>query len=183
MSSESKPVGANQWMVSEGGQQQGPYTLDQMRQMAVEGRLSPAALVWTPGMAEWKSWKQVPELSGPAAPMASPSPSYSPSYSPPGSLTDKAAIGDYLLFRKMITPLIIQVIFWLGVAAVAIGSLVSLVSAFATGSAVAIIIGLFVALLMFATGVIAVRVYCELVILAFRIFETLTEIKGLLEKK
>ena len=183
MSSESKPVGANQWMVSENGQQQGPYTLDQMKQMVQEGRLSPAALVWTPGMSEWKPWKQASELGETTTATASPAPGPLPSYSQSALSFDKSAIGDYLFFRKMITPMIIQVIFWLGIAAVAIGSLISLISAFATGSALMIILGLFVSLMMFALGAITVRVYCELVILAFRIFETLTEIKEGLKKE
>ena len=183
MSSESKPVGAGQWMVSEGGQQTGPFPLDEMKQMARDGRLSPASLVWTPGMTEWKPWKQVPDLGGTETAAAGPTHAPASGNSLAASFGDKAVIGDYLFFRKMITPLIIQAVFWMAVAAVAIGSLISLFSAFATRSILGVIIGLFVSFLMFALGVIVVRIYCELVILAFRILDTLTDIKGLLEKK
>jgi hypothetical protein len=183
MSTEQKPVGANQWMVSDAGQQQGPYALDQLKQMIHEGRLSPAALVWTPGMTEWKPWNQVPELGGTDHATPRPAPDFPPASFSPTSLPDRATLMEYLVFRKMVTPLIIQIIFWLGIAAVSIVCLVQLVSALATGSVLIIVAGLFGSLIFFVLGTVTVRVYCELLVVAFRILDTLGEIKSQLEKK
>jgi sterol desaturase/sphingolipid hydroxylase (fatty acid hydroxylase superfamily) len=101
----------------------------------------------------------------------------------PTSLPDRATLMEYLVFRKMITPLIIQIIFWLGIAAVAIVCLIQLISAMATGSGLIIVAGLFGALIFFVLGAVTVRIYCELLIVAFRILDTLGEIKSQLEKK
>lgn len=74
---------------------------------------------------------------------------------------------DYLTFKKMITPMIIQIIFWLGVAATVLMGLYTMFTlSFIHG------------LIMVLVGPIAVRIWCELVILAFRINENLVEIKN-----
>lgn len=72
---------------------------------------------------------------------------------------------DFLTFRKMITPIIIQIIFWLGVVGVVITGLVMLFNG-AVGNG----------LLMILLGPIAVRLYCELLIVFFRINDNLREI-------
>ncbi len=71
---------------------------------------------------------------------------------------------DFLSFRRMITPIIIQIVFWIGVIVCVLVGLGIL-----TYSAVA---GLLVILL----GPLVVRLYCELMIVIFRISETLTDI-------
>jgi len=88
---------------------------------------------------------------------------------------------DFLSFRKMITPIIIQVLFWVGAAGMVIASLVTMVSSLSRyGSGIG---GFFGGLLMLVIGPVMVRVYCELLILLFRMNETLTEIKNSLSKK
>ena len=88
---------------------------------------------------------------------------------------------DFLSFRKMITPIIIQVLFWVGAAGMVIASLVTMVSSLSRyGSGIG---GFFGGLLMLVIGPVMVRVYCELLILLFRMNETLTEIKNSLAKK
>jgi hypothetical protein len=82
-------------------------------------------------------------------------------------------IKDFLSFRKMVTPLIIQVIFWIGVGLCVIAGLVEIV----TGAPSRL--GGLVTLLL---GPILVRIWCELVIVAFRINETLTDIRKNTEK-
>jgi hypothetical protein len=58
-----------QWFYTRGGQQAGPVSLDQLRQMAASGQITPADLVWREGMANWQPMGSVPELGGaPAAP-------------------------------------------------------------------------------------------------------------------
>ena len=87
---------------------------------------------------------------------------------------------DFLKFRKMITPAIIQILFWVGVAVTIIGSLVTMAVSFGRyGGGIGTFLG---GLLMLVLGPVVVRIYCELLILFFRMNETLTEIKNNLAK-
>jgi hypothetical protein len=88
-------------------------------------------------------------------------------------------MNDYLSFRRMITPIIIQVIFWIGVALTILAALAVLVRGF-TGvhvSFATIFGGLIGAAVTLVVGIIAVRVWCEILIVFFRINETLTDIR------
>ena len=90
-------------------------------------------------------------------------------------------VDDFIKFRKMITPVIIQVLFWVGAAMTVLAGLFAMASSFGHygGGAGTFLGGLFIIIL----GPVAVRIYCELLILLFRMNETLTEIKdGLLKK-
>jgi len=88
---------------------------------------------------------------------------------------------DFLKFRKMITPVIIQVLFWVGVAVSVIGGLITMGSSFGSygGGVGTFLMGLLTLIL----GPVVVRIYCELLILFFRMNESLTEIKEGLAKK
>ncbi len=91
-------------------------------------------------------------------------------------------VDDFIKFRKMITPAIIQVLFWVGAIMSVLAGLVTMATSFGRygGGAVTFLGGLFMIIL----GPVVVRIYCELLILFFRMNETLTEIKnGLLRKK
>ena len=79
-------------------------------------------------------------------------------------------MGDFMAFRKFVTPLVIQVLFWLGVIGVVILSLYTMVSG---GGAAGFLTGL----LALVFGIISVRVYCELLILLFRIYDELVMIR------
>ncbi len=88
---------------------------------------------------------------------------------------------DFLAFRTMLTPILIQIIFWVGAGiCVAIG-LVYFVSGFTAqyGGGSNILKGLAILIL----GPLTVRIYCEILIIFFRINETLTEIKHALEER
>ncbi len=88
---------------------------------------------------------------------------------------------EFLKFRKMITPAIIQVLFWVGVAVCVIAGLVTMAYSFDSYSGG---VGVFLSgLLMLLLGPVIVRIYCELLILFFRMNENLTEIKNSLAKK
>ena len=87
----------------------------------------------------------------------------------------------------MITPVIIQILFWIGVA-VSVMSGIGLMIAGAAASAEAGRYGgggaglpggllVFAGLLQIVLGPIFVRIYCELLMLFFRIYETLTELR------
>ena len=88
---------------------------------------------------------------------------------------------DFFKFRKMITPAIIQVIFWVGVVICVIAGLVTMGASFSSYSGG---VGVFLSgLLMVVLGPIAVRIYCEIIILFFRMNENLSDIKDSLAKK
>jgi hypothetical protein len=93
----------------------------------------------------------------------------------------EAIMEDFLKFRKMITPVIIQVLFWVGVAGSVISALVIMAMSFSSsGGGAAQFLG---GLVMLVVGPVVVRIYCELLILFFRMNETLTDIKNGLAKK
>ena len=76
---------------------------------------------------------------------------------------------DYLTFEKMIAPILIQVIFWIGVVVVVLSGIVTLFSAGVQG----VIAGL----LIIIVGPLVVRIYCELLIVLFRIYDHVREIR------
>lgn len=78
---------------------------------------------------------------------------------------------DFLLFRRMLTPLLIQIFFWIGVVLCVVSGMVNLFHH-------AIMHGLQILLL----GPIIVRIFCEFIILFFRMNETLTDLKNTVQK-
>ena len=89
-------------------------------------------------------------------------------------------MNDFLKFRKMITPAIITIVFWIGAVMSVLSGLFIMASSFTRfgGGAGTFFIGL----LTLVLGPIVVRIYCEILILFFRMNETLTEIKNGLKK-
>ncbi|MGQ9689442.1 MAG: DUF4282 domain-containing protein [Desulfobaccales bacterium] len=88
-------------------------------------------------------------------------------------------MNDFLSFRTMITPVIIQIIFWIGVVLCILGGLFYLLVGYSYYGTNAPIFGL----LLIIFGPIGVRIYCEILIIFFRINETLTEIKHILQER
>jgi hypothetical protein len=82
-------------------------------------------------------------------------------------------MNDFLAFRRMITPVIIQIIFWIGAIGFFIGGIVTIVTS-NDGEAGQIAGGIILIIL----GPLVVRIGCEMLILFFRMNETLTEIKN-----
>lgn len=83
---------------------------------------------------------------------------------------------DTLFFRKMITPLFIQFLFWGGVVLSILGGASGIVFGLFGYSQVElkpVMVGLFLILL----GPITIRVVCELLLIFFFIYDTLLEIK------
>ncbi|MHB1155501.1 MAG: DUF4282 domain-containing protein [Phycisphaerales bacterium] len=80
---------------------------------------------------------------------------------------------EFLSFRKMITPTFIQVIFWVGVAVIALVALSAFITGLRYDSAMTLLTG-FIWLIL---GPILWRIYCELLIIIFRIHDVLTEIR------
>lgn len=79
---------------------------------------------------------------------------------------------DFLLFRRMLTPIIIQVFFWLGLVLCIVAAIYNFFHhAFVHG------------LQMLILGPILIRVGSEFFILFFRINETLTDLKNTVQEK
>ena len=70
-------------------------------------------------------------------------------------------MNDFLSFRRLITPMAIQVLFWIGIAASIVIGITRLATSY--GAAAAVINGLLVLFL----GPIVVRVVCELIMVQF----------------
>jgi hypothetical protein len=83
---------------------------------------------------------------------------------------------DFWAFRTMVTPVIIQILFWIGaILCLIVGALMVIYGAnhFQEGQGQYLWKGV----LLFVLGPLGVRIYCEILIIFFRINETLTEIK------
>ena len=77
-------------------------------------------------------------------------------------------MNEFLAFRKFITPVFIQVIFWIGVVMVVIAAITAM-----TQGGVMIVAGL----IWLVVGPFIIRIYCELLILLFRIYDELVAIR------
>ena len=78
-----------QWYVFKDQQQKGPFSWEQLWQMARSGAVGPADYYWTAGMAGWRRGDQMPELfPGPAA-APPPPPAFPPSM--PGAAAPPSA--------------------------------------------------------------------------------------------
>lgn len=71
-------------------------------------------------------------------------------------------MNEYLTFDKFITPIIIQILFWLGLAGIVIMALLAMVN----GQALSGLLGLLI-------GPIIWRVYMELILVMFKVREEL----------
>jgi len=106
-------------------------------------------------------------------------------YRPSRSSTRGSAGGglvDYLVFRKMIVPVVIQVIFWVLSGLVILGGIAFLIFNLSQkdGSPAAGFLILFIGVPFY---VFLIRIYCELLIVIFRMNDTLTDIKNAVEKR
>ena len=71
-------------------------------------------------------------------------------------------MGEYLTFKKLITPTLVQVLFWVLIV-------ITVIVAFSES--------FFRGLLLLVVGVLLARVYCEILIVVFQINNTLTEVR------
>lgn len=95
-----------------------------------------------------------------------------------------SAFVEFLLFRRMIAPLVIQIIFWIGAVAMFLGGLiVAGISIINIGSQPAVaILGAVYGLAYSVIGPIVLRVYCEVLIVFFRMYETMREVRDGIER-
>jgi len=87
-------------------------------------------------------------------------------------------VSDFFSFRTMITPVIIQILFWIGVVlSIIVGTGYLLMSSRYGNVSIAY------GVLIIIFGPIVVRIYCEILIIFFRINENLKEIKHPLDER
>ena len=93
----------------------------------------------------------------------------------------EGSVKDFLAFRRMLTPMIVVGLFWLGMVLCVIGGIVQivigLVARYGHGG-----ITVLVGILTMVIGPVLVRLWCEVVLLFFRMNESLTDIKNSLDK-
>lgn len=87
---------------------------------------------------------------------------------------------DYLRFRKMITPLIIQVLFWIGVVVSIVAGILTIISGAQAPVGGGMMI--FSGIVWLFLGPLVTRIYCELVIIFFSINQNILEVRKALEK-
>jgi len=94
-------------------------------------------------------------------------------------------VRDFLSFRSMMVPALVQVIFSVGTFLLILGGIAMWFSANSSlrASQTDSNIQTTIALLLIFVGPFALRIVCESIVVFFRINETLTEIKNLLEKQ
>jgi len=85
-------------------------------------------------------------------------------------------MGDFLAFRKMITPAVILIFFWLGVIVCVVAGLAILSNSEMLAAASPVPPTL-TAVLVLVIGPLLVRIYCELLMVLFRIYESLRAIE------
>jgi len=74
-------------------------------------------------------------------------------------------MNEFLAFRKFITPIVIQVLFWLLILVCVIGAIIAFGQQQVGQGLVLLII-----------GPLMVRIYCELLIVAFRMLDAMNQI-------
>ncbi len=75
-------------------------------------------------------------------------------------------IKELLAFRQMVTPMIIQIIFWVGIVFIVLAALGTMTQSFLAGIGALII------------GPLMWRIWCELMIVIFRINDNLAELNA-----
>ncbi|MGI6740482.1 MAG: DUF4282 domain-containing protein [Brevefilum sp.] len=103
----------------------------------------------------------------------------------------KKSFRSFLSFERMITPIIIKVLFWIGLIGSILSGVVIFFGALIAGIneggfgpiLVGFLLGLLGGTLVIVFGALITRIYSELLILAFQINETLADIKQILKER
>ena len=80
---------------------------------------------------------------------------------------------EFLHFDRMITGEIIKYVYWALAGLTVLFGLITMLVALFTGE----LFGLFTGLIITVLGPILTRIYCEIMIVLFKIYETLVEIR------
>lgn len=104
---------------------------------------------------------------------------YDDAPAPRRSVRGGSTMMDYVTFRRMITPIAIMAVFYIALVLAVLGSLGLMVFALLRGE----FGGVFAGLLGLVIGPFVLRVYAELILVIFRINETLTDIRNMKEDR
>ena len=85
--------------------------------------------------------------------------------------TRRGYMKDFLVFRRMVTPILIQIIYWIATVIVIVFGLYLLINGEGSEETIR-------GLLVMILGPLGVRIYAEILMLLFRMNETLTDIKN-----
>lgn len=94
----------------------------------------------------------------------------------------------YINFDSMITPTIIKILFWIGVGLSALFGIITFFSGIGQmfsyyGSGFLGFVTMIMGLVIIVVGSIVTRIYCELLIVVFKMHESLTSINEKLDKQ
>ena len=85
-------------------------------------------------------------------------------------------MGDFLAFRKMITPTVVQIVFWVGLVGIVIVAL-GIINGTSTIGLPIPVSPVAVAILWLIVAPLILRFYCELLIVLFRMYESMRAIE------
>jgi predicted Zn finger-like uncharacterized protein len=92
-------------------------------------------------------------------------------------------VSDFLFFREFIAPWVVKVLFWVAIVGLLLGAVVFFVVALISGK-VEVILGAVVGIIVFVpVYMLLIRVYAELILLGFAIYDRLGEIRDRLPRQ
>jgi uncharacterized RDD family membrane protein YckC/Tfp pilus assembly major pilin PilA len=124
----------SEYWIARQGNKHGPFPEDQVRRNYASGRVLPTDLVWTEGMADWKTASQVFGAAPPRpAPLVQPVPTPAPTpYQPPAAVVrdeGDSDLGDEVTYAG----------FWVRFGAVIIDTIIVYIIAFVAGAVVGLL--------------------------------------------
>ena len=98
--------------------------------------------------------------------------------------TGTSTLVEFLTFRKMVTPTLIIILFWVLVVFILLGGLLAIFMAiFSHGGAATVLVVFLMLLIGIPFSILMARIYCELMIVVFRLYETMADIRNHLKEK
>jgi hypothetical protein len=95
----------------------------------------------------------------------------------------RSGLAEFLTFRRFIVPTLIQVIFWIEVVLILGGAAVFFGMSLLSKDVTAILVAAGACVIGIPVAILVARIYCELLILGFRLLDSMNEIRDLLENQ
>lgn len=194
------------WYYARDGQQQGPVSAAQLKQMAGAGELEPDDLVFQEGGKDWVAASTVKGLfpaGGAVKASRAPDPAPARAAARPSTREDDddldddrpkvrrrsssggGGMGDILMFRQLIAPVFIIVMFYLYCLGFVLACLFYMYLAirlmsFSAMAGAGMLLGVLIGL---PIGLLVIRVMFEMMLVVFRIHENLVDVRKELERQ
>jgi predicted Zn finger-like uncharacterized protein len=95
----------------------------------------------------------------------------------------KSFVSDFLFFREFIAPWVVKILFWVAVAGLLLGAVIVFAVALMSGD-IKIILGAMVGIVILVpVYMLLIRVYTELILLGFAIYDRLGEVRDRLPRQ